>query len=175
MICKLIVALATPSLPGDLSAQVFLRSFYDQVLNLLKGRLAADVQFANRLGAELGQHALTVWSDGILEGRGHVVRVGRFGSVAVGFSNPDLRSGLSLAADHASSLRDLWISARQLLQALGGYGPVFVVVRLRGGDGGETEIARLSSLENDPLDEELASVSREAQRTRGSPAWEPER
>jgi len=171
--CKIVVALASPSLPADVSAAVFRQATYDRLRELLTGPLRADPPEVNRLGGEVSQHALSAWSlSSFHSGEGYAMRVGRHGAVAVGRSDPDLDSGLRVAADDPNSLLPMWAAAVTLLRDLGAEGPAHVAVRLWDGRRGETDLARWSAV-TDPGAQELESIQREAQRALGQPAWEP--
>jgi hypothetical protein len=162
---KVVVSVASPSLPPDVSAAVFRETTYTTIRSLVAGRLG-------RQSGAITQHAITFSTDsfGLIE---HcTVRVGRHGSVAVASTDPDIVSGLEDIAFGGYRPDALWKAAMEIVRHLGGYGPVALAMHLSDPERGATSIARWTEV-RPPTAEELDSIRREALRAYGRPAWEP--
>lgn len=174
--CPIIVSMASPALIGDVSSIVFRRSSYQVVLDLLNGPLAnrpISGYRQNRVGAEVSQSCLAMFSAGFHEGDGYSIRLGRHGSIAVGQSTGIVDDGLRAVADGADALLRTWDAAAALMLACAGDGPVHVAVALGSEKFGWTEMARWTYVPG-PQDDDLAAFMREARRTLGRDEWEPE-
>jgi schlafen family protein len=168
---KVVVSIATPSLPADVSAAVFRRSTVQLVQQTIEG---SGQRLGGGTSSEVSQHAVTVWSTAPwVDLEGCAIRVGRHGSVAVGFSNPDHDSGLPRVAQGTYSPEQLWTAATTITRELGGYGPAAMAMHLHDPVRGATSIARWTEV-RPPTREELQSIVREASRADGRPVWEPE-
>ena len=99
------------------------------------------------------------------------IRIRRHGGVAVARAAA-VDSGLALIATNPEDpLRKMWSTGVALLRHLGAHGEMHVAIWLTD-QARSTEIARWSSV-GEPAREELASISREANRALGGAAWEP--
>jgi hypothetical protein len=114
-----------------------------------------------------------VYSQSPFAGReGYTVRIRRMGSVAVGFSDPDIDSALRVVAADPTRIRTLWQMASLALGSLGARGPAHLAIRLVDAERGSVDFDRWTTIE--PEEETLDSVVRDAKRVRGEFAWEPE-
>lgn len=171
---KLVISVASPSLPGDVAARVFRASTREAIAAVLNGPLATDLLWIQRIGGSVSQHALTLWNMvGGTDNEGYTVRIGRHGSVALSLSDPDLDSGLSLVARGDPRAGRMWTEAAALLELLGVAGPAHVAIRAYDPRVGPTDLDRATSVAP-PTMEELESVTRESQRAQGTAAYEPE-
>jgi hypothetical protein len=121
----IVVSMASPSLPEDVSLSLFRESVRKIVGELLAGPLYPDYAppFAPG-GGDVSQHALTLWS-GADRKEGYAVRLGRHGSVAVSWSDPE-ESGLRIVAERADRVQKLWLAAASLTAQIGGRGEAYV-------------------------------------------------
>jgi hypothetical protein len=169
---KVVVSIATPSLPPDVSAAVFRESTLKVIQQTIQGR--GGRTYAGGIGAEVNQHAVTVWATAPwVDIPDCCVRVGRHGSVAVGWFNPDLDAGLPRVAAGTYSPEQIWTAATTIVRHLGGFGPAAMAMYRYDPRLGGLAIARWTEV-RDPTTDEIQSIVREARRASGRPGWEPE-
>jgi hypothetical protein len=170
---QLSVAVATPSLPVDISHLLFRESLARGVLAKLPtvGYLPG---IAGPVRSDISQVALTLYSeDGFATREGYTIRIRRSGSVAVGFSDRDIDSGVAVVATSGDRLTRLVTVACETMRMLGAIGPMHLAVRLLDGDAQPTDLDRWMHADH-AVDEVVESLVREAKRTLGTPEWEPE-
>jgi hypothetical protein len=169
---KVVVSIATPSLPSDVSAVVFRQSTLELIEETING--GSGRSYGRGTSAQVSQHALTVWATAAwVELEGCAVRVRRHGSVGVAISNPDLDVGLERVALGTYSPEQIWTAAIAITQHLGGYGPAAMAMYLHDPRSGGHAIARWTEV-RDPTGDEIQSIVREASRAYGRGGWEPE-
>lgn len=167
-----VISLASPALPPDASGIVFRDSTYRAMVEVVNRLLAAVPVRLRESGADLSQHALTVWSTGFAPEEGYSVRVGRHGAVALGVHEPDTVSGLKMAAERSPQFVGAWDAAIAVMARLIPGGPVHVALRVHNPGRGSVDMTRWAEA-GGPSADSLESVAREARRAQGERAWEP--
>jgi hypothetical protein len=169
---KVIVSIATPSLPSDVSAVVFRRSTLELIQKTIAG--AGGRSYGGGTKAEVSQHAVTAWdAAGWVDLPNCAIRVGRHGSVAVANSDPDSDAGLPRVARGTYSPEQIWTAAIEVTRQLGGQGPAAMAMYLYDPTTGGHAVSRWTEV-RDPTHDEIQSIVREASRAYGRPGWEPE-
>jgi len=173
-----VAAASAPSIPHDISPVLFSESFCrGELVRSIQGELARyaaqGLQAFLRVHTDINQGSVTAWNDdGIHVDAGFSVRVGRHGSVAVGFGDPDIESGIDWARSSPNDLRRLFGQALTLLVPLGGRGPAHLFVRFTDRRLGVIDVARWTEVGD--VDEAIVeSVLRETRRAQGTMDWEP--
>jgi hypothetical protein len=166
----LVVSLATPALPADVTHLFWRQSVVDG--------LRADLQQDRFLlpqtpvEAVTDQGSLTMWSlNGVNNpSEGYTVLLRRTGAVSVAYSNPNLADALhSFDGPH---VRRCWEIAAGVLHSVGAEGPAHIAVRLLAGYPRRYDIDRWAEI--DVSADAYGSMLREVARIGGTFLPEPE-
>lgn len=173
-----VLGFAAASLPSELSGQVFRESFFrsvvDRAVDLQRGVTAVNLHGFIRARSHLGQGGVTAWGEqGFGDPSSYSVRVGRHGSVAVGFADADMAEGAEWVDQRTDRLRSMWTTAKGALASLGAMGVIHVAVRVDGPDGQTIGAAQWSEMSSDG-EEEIDRLVRDVRRALGHAEWEPE-
>jgi hypothetical protein len=171
---QVVLALASPSLRTDIPNLAFRKSVADTAATQIAGlpHEAPRPEFIERL-TRVDQHCLTVATESRVAGRdGYTVRIRDRGSVAVGYANPEIASGLVWIEDAAKRFAALWGVAGAVLSSMDAIGPAYLAVRLSDDKFGSVESEWWTSV--DVSGDTIEAIVRQARRTRGKWDWEPE-
>ena len=175
----IVAGAAAPSVPAEVSHKIFRESFWRGPLqHQIEGPLARSAApglggFA-KVHTDMNQGAVTVWNDdGFHPDSGFTIVAGRQGTVAVGYSDSEVDSGIDWARLETSSLRSILGAAVHLLAELGGMGPAHLSLRFTDRFAATIDVSRWTEIQ--PVsDELLASIIRETRRAQGDVEPEPE-
>lgn len=175
----MVVAAAAPSVPADASSLVFRESFWrgalvEHIQTRLAQYAAQGLQKFLQVHTAMDQGAVTVWNDDGFHGDvGFSVRVGRHGTVAVAYNDPEMESAIDLVRSDDTDLRRLVSSAVELIKALEGRGPVHLAMRFMDRRLGDVDLTRWADV--DAVEDGLIeSIIRELRRAKGHFEAEPE-
>jgi hypothetical protein len=175
----MVAAGAAPSIPAEASNLVFRESFWrgaliEHIRTRLAQYAAQGLQQFLRVHTAMDQGAVTVWNDDGFHGEiGFSVRVGRHGSVAVAYNDPEMESAIDFVRADDGDLRRLVTSVVDLIKALEGMGPIHLAMRFSDNQLGVVEVTRW--IEVDGVDDALIeSIIRELRRSKGHFEAEPE-
>jgi hypothetical protein len=174
--------------PANVGGRLFSQDYEREILSIMRKRLVAPHGNAPpaarpHIGIGSSQNARTavvIDEVGYTHTRFWTVRATWDGSVGIHYMTDTETVLPGQLAEGA--IKDAWLTGSDLLQALAGYGPTYMELRVEGATGfrirGEEQLPLLS-LSRGPLDEppgraELASVERELRRARGETVYEGE-
>jgi hypothetical protein len=169
---------AAASLPSEMSAMVFRDSFSKSLRDRVQ-----RLQFADQA---VNLRALVTFDGGLDQGgvsaasyeafhsdrASYVIRARRDGGVAVGFRNPEVKSGALWVSHSLDRLGRMWREGLAVLADMGALGRVHVAARFSD-PGGTKAAAQYSDMESVGTDE-LAALARDVGRAVGRADWEPE-
>lgn len=167
---SLVVVMAAVGATGDVTTKVFRESVHELALRLVR---AAPEAAPHRVGGDLGQGRLRVWSYDSDEAPIRLVEVSRHGPVTVALGSAIVDDGLRAVAQSVEVLRPYWADAAAVVAELSSVGLAHVRVAVRGKARGVTAASRWTN-SHEPSQEDLLAIQRELRRSLGMLAWEPD-
>jgi hypothetical protein len=169
---------AAASVPTDVSSTLFQSSVTDHLAELGK-ELHRSVQIeeykrfaTSSLAWNQGEVQVRT-TDSFANSEAFDLRVGRHGSVGIGFGDPDITSSGALWAQTSHEiLQSIWDAGIEILRLLGAVGDIHVAARFTHPNG-TFAAAQQSNTEEDGADR-IKAIVRDIGRALGRPEWEPE-